>query len=216
MKVSLKEVLLLGLPKLRAHIKRGFQNNKEPCQICQVNNLLNDEPRGHPLFHNEGNANAKILVVLEAPNNEDTKPRINKLTIEDSEDQTGKFIRDIKDAIEMPILVTNAVQCLPKEKNKNKYPVTRRQLKACNYWLKGLINSIHPQIVVTFGRTAYDATQLIEKYDIEYRHIFEQSAVVDGWYKRTLIATVHPHARISTTRRDKNRKDVITLLRSQI
>ena len=75
---------------------------------------------------------------------------------------------------------------------------------------------VTPVIIVTFGRIANNATQLIEKYELTYKHIFKQSVVVDGWYERTIIATAHPHARISTTRRDKNKKDLITLLRRQI
>ncbi len=50
-------------------------------------------------------------------------------------------------------------------------------------------------------------------------HIFCDLLVrglVRGWYGRLLIATAHPHARITSTKRIQNKRDIITLLTSVV
>ena len=131
----------MNLYDLRDKILSTWAENKEPCFFCKTNNCLNDKPEGSPLFHQEGDPCANILVIMEAPNKDDTVLEKPRITIEDSEDLTGQFIRDINEIIAVPILVTNAVLCLPMKK-KGKYKVSKRQLKTCNYWLKKIIPEI--------------------------------------------------------------------------
>ncbi len=200
---------------LQDRILSTWVENKDPCFFCKTNKCLNDIPEGYPLFHQEGDPCANILVIMEAPNKDDTVLEKPRITIEDSEDLTGQYIKNIKEVVAVPILVTNAVLCLPMKK-KGKYNVSRQQLKTCNYWLKKFINLVNPQIVVSFGRIAFDATQLIEKYNLKFTKAYTTPSLVRGWYSRLLIVTAHPHARITSTKRNQNKRDIITLLTSVI
>lgn len=174
---------------LREQIVKEFNDfnnlNLTGCNVCRNANLLDTEAL--PLFHKEGNQNARILFLMEAPNQKDTI-EFKKITVEDSTDPTGKFIRNLIEAIGEPALVTNAVLCLPRKNIENKRTVTRSQLEACIGNLIQMINEVNPRIVIAFGKVAWNSTLLIDSHDSPFTKVPTSTR----WNNRTLISTHHP------------------------
>src|SRR2546421_3223993 len=87
------------------------------CRVCHAGGLLHREPHAdaRPLFF-DGNFSSRLLLVLEAPNYDDTF-QWGRLTIDGDKDPTGDFLREcLRDEVGIEprdVMITNSVLCLP-------------------------------------------------------------------------------------------------------
>lgn len=145
------------------------------CQRCGLHRNANRVVFG------EGNSNAKIMLVGEAPGAEEDRlgrPFVGK---------AGQLLNKILAAYDLTrkdVYITNVVKCRPP---KNRIP-TKQEIKACLPFLEKQIEIINPFIIVCLGSTA--ARTLI-------RSDFSITRERGKWHKdngRLIMPTFHPAA----------------------
>lgn len=146
-----------------------------------------------PLFHEEGNTNAEVLFVVEAPNYDDTfELSKRRLTVDPDTDPSGRFFyqRLVDDLGLRPedVMVTNSVLCLP-AKARGKYPVRAQQRKTCSPHLRTMIEKVDPKIVVPLGTAALEALKLVEPHPFTLGSCVAQP---HAWFGRVLFPLYHP------------------------
>jgi uracil-DNA glycosylase family 4 len=98
-----------------------------------------------------------IVIVLEAPNHDDTfNLKKGYLTCDTETDETGKFLLRLLDRINLSpadVVLTNTVQCLPARKGE-RYPVTALQRRNCRSHLSRLFEITQPRVVIAFGNAS--------------------------------------------------------------
>lgn len=178
-----------------------FANDVKDCTRCRehrgTNLLFVHESSGcaFPILAKNPTAALGVLVVGEAPNQEDTFDEKKKyLTYDFDTDQTGRFMHKllIEEAGLHPeevkdVLFTNAVLCLPKRRN-DKHPVSVAQVDLCKPWLVRLLDDAEISIVVTMGATALRALNRIERHGL----VLKQAAGrLHDWNGRKLLPLYH-------------------------
>jgi len=89
------------------------------------------------------------------------------------------------------VFVTNAVLCSLTKGGCNRAP-SRSEIKNCRYFLARTIELIDPQLVVAFGRTAFDTLLKLSPQ----RFTFPQDCgKALSWNGRSLFCTFHPSPR---------------------
>lgn len=167
------------------------------CRLC----LDTDPPLSYtgsegsamPLFHEEGNLDADVLFVMEAPNRDDTfDPLKGRLTLQPDTDPSGRFFHErlVMDLGLQPedVMVTNAVLCLPAGAN-GKYPVLSQQRRLCAPNLHTMIEHVDPRVVVPLGGAALTALRLVEQHKLTLRG---SVAKPHSWFGRLLVPLYHP------------------------
>jgi len=142
----------LALNNYRAYISKIIRMDKiqiledlaNEIRVCPKCRLAETRINAVP---GEGNVNARILFVGEAPGeNEDKqgKPFIG---------QAGKVLTKLLDSAGIDredVFITNTVKCRPPE---NRVPL-QDEIAACNDWLMAQIAVIQPKIICTLGSPA--------------------------------------------------------------
>lgn len=113
----------------------------ENCERCRLS-----KSRTQVLF-GEGNPNAKIVFIGEAPGrNEDKTGRVFV-------GQAGKILDKMLSSIDLErknLYITNVVKCRPPQ---NRTPLDD-EIKSCDFWMRRQLDIINPQIIVFLGKTA--------------------------------------------------------------
>jgi len=129
----------------------------------------------------EGPKNAKIMVVGEAPGEEED--RTGKTFM----GKAGKFLDkmlEIADIKRNDVFITNAVKHRPYENRNPKVG----ELKTCKeLWLDQQIEIIKPELIIVLGRIALKS--LLNETDVKYLH-----GKVIGRNKQKYFVTYHPSA----------------------
>src|SRR4051812_9303553 len=139
------------------------------CRDCHAGGLLHCEAgrEAHPLFFYEGDFSSKLLLILEAPNYDDTFTW-GRITVDDDKDPSGEFLRRcLREDLGLhpkDVMITNSVLCLPARAVTGKYTVTQAVRKACSRRLAMFIDQVNPAVVATLGVKALHALKLIEKH----------------------------------------------------
>jgi DNA polymerase len=90
------------------------------------------------------------------------------------------------------VFITNAVLCNPRKPDgRNDRPRTG-ELANCSEHLRALIDLLDPPWVVSLGRAALDAINLIEPHD---RVLSRDVGTATPWYRRCLVPLYHPGPR---------------------
>ena len=188
----------LGLSSKRAGAKEPpWRAEMRACRRCfkQHPEVIYAGPEGEarPLFHEQGDLEADLLFVAEAPNFEDTfYPDKGKMTIEPHPDPTGSWVyRALTEILELTpaeVLFTNAVLCLP-AKRGGKHTVKAAMRKACSGHLRRMIEEVNPKVVATLGASALQAVKEIEHHTLKLR---EAVAAPHDWFGRLLFPLYHP------------------------
>lgn len=106
------------------------------------------------------------------------------------------------------MVFTNAVRCLPAGSG-GKHPVTAELHKACQPWLRRLIEALDPVVVVTIGNAALVAMNEVERHRVVLRSGVGRA---HDWYGRKLLPLYHPGLLGRVTRRaEQQRKDIEAL-----
>ena len=172
---------------------KEFINEISKCRICHNENPPLAHQSSYPLFMNEYPLQTDLLFIAEAPNYDDTfNLEKGHLTVNNETDPSGKFMyKLITEVLNLDIrefCVTNAVLCLPKEKNGN-YPVSSKQINLCIPHLIKQIEAYNPKIVCTLGSVALNAIRKIE--DHGYKSLKEAIGKKINWFNRILFPLYH-------------------------
>jgi DNA polymerase len=90
------------------------------------------------------------------------------------------------------VFVTNAVLCNPRKADGRNDRPRAAELANCSQHLRALIDLLDPTWVVSLGRAALDALNLIEPHD---RVLARDVGTAARWYGRGLVPLYHPGAR---------------------
>jgi len=185
------------------------------CTTCRDDNLIYRHDDGwwaYPLFHVEGTCRAGIVIVLEAPNFDDTfNPRKGRLTCDPDTDPSGRFMCELLASVSLKpsdVFFTNTVLCLPAKKG-GKFPVTAAVRTACRPWLVRLIDEIAPGVVVAVGCEALHALGQIERHGLQLKTGVGR---LHDWYGHKLLPLYHPSRLGRVMRPAERQQEDITAL----
>jgi uracil-DNA glycosylase family 4 len=147
----------------------------------------------------ERSCGSGIVVVMEAPNHDDTY-KISKgyLTCDTKTDETGKFLFKLLKSIDLSpedVLLTNTVQCLPARRGE-RYPVSTRQRQNCRDHLRRLFEIVRPRVVVAFGNESLRALHRFQPVQIDGRVQRDEALKVS----QLVGVPIEPWAGTSTSR----------------
>ncbi len=90
------------------------------------------------------------------------------------------------------LFIANAIQCNPKdEQGRNDRPSVQ-EMRNCSDYVRELLDVVHPAYVVTLGRKALDALNLIEPHRVSLK---DTVATRVPWRGVTLVPLYHPSGR---------------------
>ena len=141
-------------PKLTNKTFFQLEKHASHCRLCPA---LADQPA--ILSSNNGNLNAKIVFVAEAPG----RFGAGRTGIPFYGDKSGDNFEILLAHIGLKradVFITNAVLCNPLEIGNNRRPKTI-EIKNCSSFLKETLELIRPQVVVTLGSVGLQALNLL-------------------------------------------------------
>ena len=154
------------------------------CKRCELYKYAKNKVPG------EGNPNANIVFIGEAPGEEEDKQgrpfvgRAGKLLT--------KLIEEILGIKRENVYITNVLKCRPPNNRDPK----ENEIKACFPFLIEQLNVIQPDFIVCLGRFA--AKTVFEYFGVKFTTITKvrgKPFIVYKWGKKvTLFATLHPAA----------------------
>lgn len=183
-----------------------FKDLVQSVKHCDLCTRLSQRTR--VLSEANGNLNAKVLFVAEAPG----RLGADRTGIPLYGDQTGKNFEMLLGNIgwkREQVFITNAVLCNPRKQDGNNGTPTAEEIANCSAYLGMLIFLVRPDVVVSLGATALKALELISPHGLGLR---ERVARLTGWFGMQLFPLYHPGPR-ATVRRSlvKQRADFIRL-----
>jgi uracil-DNA glycosylase family 4 len=140
------------------------------------------------LLDKNGNINAKVMFIAEAPG----RLGAERTGIPLCGDDTGKNFQELIQSIgwkREDMFITNAVLCNPQNSKKNNGTPTKREIKNCSSYLKKTIELVNPKVIVTLGKTALDALHNIRVHNVIFGQSMAQKA---SWNNRILFPLYHP------------------------
>lgn len=172
-----------------------FKTACRQCTRCHETGLRCTD--AFPLFMKQAPVNTDILLILEAPNWNDTfTPSKRYLTVDPDTDESGAFLWDLftnelRLNPDQHLFLTNSVLCLPHIGlgKSGGFPVTQKQIISCSPWLKRLIDDFQPKIVCTLGVTALRATDRIDRHGKQ--RLSDAVGRAIPWHDRLLYPLYH-------------------------
>lgn len=131
----------------KLEIYEEFKNSVTNCNECDLG--CNPDEKEDPHVVGQGNVNADIMFIAEAPGEQET---IHKRPLTPP-GVSGKLYEKVLDHIGLTrdeVYTTNTVACRP-PKNRDPEPW---ELNKCRVHLEKQIELVQPKLVVTFGRFA--------------------------------------------------------------
>lgn len=149
------------------------------------------EGRTRALGHGNGPLDATILFVAEAPG----RLGADRTGVPMSGDQSGRNFDTFlaRAGIDRArVFVTNAVLCNPRRTDGLNDRPRAAEIRSCSEHLRAQIDLLDPAWVVSLGRTALDALNLIEPHGLS---LAEHVGTARAWYGRQLVPLYHPGPR---------------------
>ncbi len=140
---------------------------------------------------------ARILFIGEAPG----RKGADQTRVPFSGDQSGKNFDRFLSSIGLnrnDIFITSAALCNPRNDTGANRKPTRAELTNCSYFLRGIMEIIDPQIVVTLGSVALESLRAIEIHKLDLR---SSAAQVHVWNGRLLVPLYHPSPQVLASHR---------------
>lgn len=178
-----------------------FQRQAKACHQCHPDKLI--EKEAVPLFQKHPpTGGEKVIVVMEAPNYDDTyNPQKRYITCDSTTDPTGRFLLRLLEKCDLEltdVVLTNSVLCLPCKIN-GKHRVCTKQSKNCAHMLKQLVNDSGIKTICTFGGKALQS--VFRQFEIKQEKL---KAIVGKEIQLheefTLIPFYHPSMQARKTR----------------
>ena len=158
-------------------------------QSCEACSNMNGCAR--VLSWANGRPGVKVMFVGEAPGRLGADRTAIPFHGDKSGDNFEKLI-DLAGLARAEIFVTNAVLCNPRNNDGNNVPPTRDNIKKCAGYLARQISLVNPEVVVTLGSVALEASRLVEEHGLQ---LSAHVRTANEWYGRLLIPLYHPGAR---------------------
>ena len=189
MKRKMKKNLKMELIGPKSNHKTFLQLEKQAsnCRFCPD---LADQPA--ILSSNNGNLNAKIVFVAEAPG----RLGAGRTGIPFYGDKSGDNFEILLAHIGLKrtdVFVTNAVLCNPLKIGNNRRPKTI-EIKNCSLFLKETLELIRPQVVVTLGSVGLQALNLLLGTRYQLKKTVAKKLVTPDFI---LFPLYHPSPRVT-------------------
>ncbi len=168
---------------------RRFGDLVESVQHCDLCPRLCG--RRKVLSQANGTIESKVLFVAEAPG----RLGAERTGIPLYGDRTGDNFETLLSNVGWSrgqVFITNAILCNPQETTGNNSTPTAEEVANCSAYLEMVITLVNPAVVVTLGKTALEALELIAPHGIDMR---EGVAHLIPWWNRKLFPLYHPGPR---------------------
>ncbi len=146
-----------------------------------------------------GYRSAAVMFIAEAPG----RLGADRTRIPLAGDTTGRNFDELLAAVGLSregMFVTNAVLCNPRDpRGRNAHP-SSAEIVNCSAFLRRQIDLVNPRVVVTLGRVALHALNLIFGMDLDLREAVGRAFSVGH---RILIPLYHPSPRVLNIHRRK-------------
>ncbi len=153
----------------------------------------------HNVVIGEGNKNAKIMFIGEAPGREED------LTGRPFVGRAGKFLDEILEYIGIKrenVYITSILKCRPPNNRNPK----KEEINACSPYLEEQIAIIKPKIIVTLGN--FSTKYFFNKFNIKFEGINKVKGKAFALKNFILIPQLHPAAALyNPNRKDEIKKD---------
>ena len=174
-----------------------LRDKTENCKKCELSRTRNKVVFG------EGNENADILIIGEAPGfweDKEGRPFVGK---------AGKFLDELFESAGLDrseVFIANILKCRPP---KNRNP-TATEIKACTPYLDKQIELINPKVICTLGN--FSTKYILEKFGLEkeiqgisklHGKVFRVSTIIQ---QLKIIPVYHPAVAVY----DASMKEVLT------
>ena len=154
--------------------------------------------RARVLSAANGSLHARVLFVAEAPG----RLGAERTGVPLSADQSGRNFAEFLHSARLHranVFITNAVLCNPRDRRGVNARPTPRELRSCVSHLADLLSVLDPPLVVTLGRIALEALDLISAHQMVLARDVGTPA---PWNGRTVVPLYHPGPR-SVARRGR-------------
>lgn len=166
--------------------------------------------RPHTLGPGSGEATARCLVVAEAPGVRGAQQTGVPLHGDHVGDHFERLLSDAGMRRE-DLFITNTVLCAPRTKDDRARSPSRKEIGRCAHFLRELVGSLSPVLVVTLGATALGALEEIAPHGLSLRHHVGQAR---RWHGRFLLPLYHPSSRAMIKRSWARQREDYALWRS--
>ena len=147
--------------------------------------------RNKVLSELNGSINSKVLFVAEAPG----RLGADRTRIPLNGDKTGDNFESLLGNIgwkREAVFITNAILCNPRNEEGNNVTPKKAEIFNCSKYLEMTINLVRPEVVVSLGRVALNALDLIAP---NYCNLQENVATPVNWNGIVLFPLYHPGPR---------------------
>lgn len=179
---------------LRVEKKRKFDllvENATRCDLCE-----RMRTRHKVLSHRNGDINAKVLFIGEAPG----RLGADRTLVPFHGDRSGQNFERLLAAAGLKreeVFVTNAVICNPRDEKGNNTTPTQEEIRNCSLHLSLVLNILEPELVVTLGQRALAALGVIAPHSLRLRRDIRRPV---KWTKYTVFPIYHPGPRATIHR----------------
>ena len=159
--------------------------------------------RARVLSAANGSLHARVLFVAEAPG----RLGADRTGVPLSADQSGRNFAEFLHSAGLDrakVFITNAVLCNPRDRRGVNARPTPRELRSCVSHLADLLSVLDPPWVVTLGRIALEALDLISAHQMVLARDVGTPA---AWNGRTVVPLYHPGPR-SVARRGRQQHHI--------
>jgi uracil-DNA glycosylase family 4 len=166
----------------------------DDAQSCTRCATMHGRPR--VLSEANGSESARCLVVAEAPGFHGAASTGVPL----KGDRTGDAFEKLLSAARISrdeLFITNAVLCSPKNADGEGRKPSKAEVKQCTHFVRALIDTLDPAIVVTLGATALSSLSMIAPHD---KTLKWDVGNVHRWNDRFVLPLYHPGARSTIQR----------------
>jgi len=170
---------------------------REAQSCCKCPNLTQ---RTAVLSDLNGNINAEILFIAEAPGRNGGDRTRKPFSSDKSGANFNKFINSINLERE-EIFITNTVLCNPRKTTGANRKPSVKEIKNCADFLRRTIDFVNPKIIVTLGAVSLEALKTIEYH--QYTLKVDVGKILT-WNKRILVPLYHPSPQVLASHRREN------------
>lgn len=155
---------------------------------------------------NNGGIGAEILFLFERPGRIGTKSNLVSFDNEDPTAQFAKKLLEIAGIDRRNIFIANAVFCYPLDDAYRDKPPNSGNIKNCSTYLRKLIDTVQPKLLVTMGKSALRAAKYLYPHCTELKNfkLKKDIGTVITENKPTIYPLYHTSRRVRARTRKKN------------
>jgi len=185
-----------AMKKDLCNLELEFDRLASDAALCEVCPGMNG--RSAVLSRLNGNLSPKAFFIAEAPGRQGAD-RTRKPFYGDKSGENFERFLDSVGLSREDIFITNTVLCSPRsETGANRKPLMS-EIRNCADFLKQTMLLLNPEVVVTLGAVALDATRRLSHHDIKLK---AGAGKVHNWNSRLLVPLYHPSPQVIAATRN--------------